>query len=175
MYCTFVLFVYQHFPGLPASGTHCRIAVLNLQDRLQGVEGEQLTSASENKISSDSCSAYALFLLLWTKSIAVTIKRRKFEIAYCWILHPFCIGSMLLSSYKMVLWMTLHHFRVNCYQWECQPHAWDRPHVLSKLNTSTLLTGYYSRCQCFGIGTISTSKHSISIHHLPPLRFGAVE
>jgi hypothetical protein len=23
MYCTFVLFVNQHFPGLPASGTHC--------------------------------------------------------------------------------------------------------------------------------------------------------
>jgi hypothetical protein len=23
MYCTFVLFVKQHFPGLPASGTHC--------------------------------------------------------------------------------------------------------------------------------------------------------
>jgi hypothetical protein len=25
MYCTFVLFVNQHFPGLPASGTHCII------------------------------------------------------------------------------------------------------------------------------------------------------
>jgi hypothetical protein len=25
MYCTFVLFVNQHFPGLPASGTHCRM------------------------------------------------------------------------------------------------------------------------------------------------------
>jgi hypothetical protein len=24
MYCTFVLFVNQHFPGLPESGTHCR-------------------------------------------------------------------------------------------------------------------------------------------------------
>jgi hypothetical protein len=23
MYCTFVLFVNQHFPGLPSSGTHC--------------------------------------------------------------------------------------------------------------------------------------------------------
>jgi hypothetical protein len=23
MYCTFVIFVNQHFPGLPASGTHC--------------------------------------------------------------------------------------------------------------------------------------------------------
>jgi hypothetical protein len=23
MYCTFVLFVNQHFPGLPTSGTHC--------------------------------------------------------------------------------------------------------------------------------------------------------
>jgi hypothetical protein len=23
MYCTFVLFVNQHFQGLPASGTHC--------------------------------------------------------------------------------------------------------------------------------------------------------
>jgi hypothetical protein len=23
MYCTFVLFVNQHFPGLPASETHC--------------------------------------------------------------------------------------------------------------------------------------------------------
>jgi hypothetical protein len=23
MYCTFVLFINQHFPGLPASGTHC--------------------------------------------------------------------------------------------------------------------------------------------------------
>jgi hypothetical protein len=23
MYCTFVLFVNQYFPGLPASGTHC--------------------------------------------------------------------------------------------------------------------------------------------------------
>jgi hypothetical protein len=26
MYCTFVLFVNQHFPGLPASGTHCTIS-----------------------------------------------------------------------------------------------------------------------------------------------------
>jgi hypothetical protein len=26
IYCTFVLFVNQHFPGLPASGTHCRIS-----------------------------------------------------------------------------------------------------------------------------------------------------
>jgi hypothetical protein len=25
MYCTFVLFVNQQFPGLPASGTHCII------------------------------------------------------------------------------------------------------------------------------------------------------
>jgi hypothetical protein len=25
MYYTFVLFVNQHFPGLPASGTHCII------------------------------------------------------------------------------------------------------------------------------------------------------
>jgi hypothetical protein len=33
MYCTFVLFVNQHFPGLPASGTHCiisRPAILDL-------------------------------------------------------------------------------------------------------------------------------------------------
>jgi hypothetical protein len=28
MYCTFVLFVIQHFPGLPASGTHCIYDVL---------------------------------------------------------------------------------------------------------------------------------------------------
>jgi hypothetical protein len=26
MYCTFVLFVNQHFPGLPATGTHCIIS-----------------------------------------------------------------------------------------------------------------------------------------------------
>jgi hypothetical protein len=25
MYCTFFLFGNQHFPGLPASGTHCRL------------------------------------------------------------------------------------------------------------------------------------------------------
>jgi hypothetical protein len=27
MYCTFVRFVNQHFPGLPASGTHCTLMV----------------------------------------------------------------------------------------------------------------------------------------------------
>jgi hypothetical protein len=28
MYCTFVPFVNQHFPGLPTSGTHCMSDVL---------------------------------------------------------------------------------------------------------------------------------------------------
>jgi hypothetical protein len=27
MYCSFVLFVNQHFPGIPASGTHCIFAL----------------------------------------------------------------------------------------------------------------------------------------------------
>jgi hypothetical protein len=30
MYCTFVLFVNQHFPGLPASGTHCISSIKDL-------------------------------------------------------------------------------------------------------------------------------------------------
>jgi hypothetical protein len=33
MYCTFVLFVNQHFPGLPTSGMHC-ILCLSRQARL---------------------------------------------------------------------------------------------------------------------------------------------
>jgi hypothetical protein len=31
MYCTFVLFVNQHFPGLPASRTHCISDYLNCE------------------------------------------------------------------------------------------------------------------------------------------------
>jgi hypothetical protein len=35
MYCTFVLFVNQHFPGLPASETHCtNLLVVNLYSTL---------------------------------------------------------------------------------------------------------------------------------------------
>jgi hypothetical protein len=33
MYCTFVLSVNQHFPGLPASGTHCAILPVNAQQQ----------------------------------------------------------------------------------------------------------------------------------------------
>jgi hypothetical protein len=30
MYCTFVAFVNQHFPGLPTSGTHCIMIVCEM-------------------------------------------------------------------------------------------------------------------------------------------------
>jgi hypothetical protein len=43
MYCTFVLFVNQHFPGLPASGTHCMYGLksdncLNTEISISGLE-----------------------------------------------------------------------------------------------------------------------------------------
>jgi hypothetical protein len=35
MYCTFVLFVNQHFPGLPTSGTRCTIVCIAVKFQKQ--------------------------------------------------------------------------------------------------------------------------------------------
>jgi hypothetical protein len=45
IYCTFVLFVNQHFPGLPASGTHCiwSVFLTNLFYRLYESRGHSPT------------------------------------------------------------------------------------------------------------------------------------
>jgi hypothetical protein len=57
MYCTFVLFVNKHFPGLPASGAHCtlyctkeivldcRLWVLLVKDDVTGVLNATFDSA----------------------------------------------------------------------------------------------------------------------------------
>jgi hypothetical protein len=48
MYCTFVLFVNQHFPGLSASGTHCT----------------PVTSHLPTALPSEECS----FLIIWNRN-----------------------------------------------------------------------------------------------------------
>jgi hypothetical protein len=41
MYCTFVLFVNQHFPGLPASGTHCITVATTYKSKAIPVTGSE--------------------------------------------------------------------------------------------------------------------------------------
>jgi hypothetical protein len=45
IYCTFVLFVNQHFPGLPASGTHCMCCEAIIQCKEVFWESSQWTRA----------------------------------------------------------------------------------------------------------------------------------
>jgi hypothetical protein len=55
MYCTFVLFVNQHFLGLPASGTHCIIpSTKKIYFRVYFILYQLL--AAENKLFGTSLS-----------------------------------------------------------------------------------------------------------------------